>query len=161
MANFQIPSQWVSKKSKDDQINELNSEVRCTLKPSPIQGIGVFAIRDIPKGERCYCRPNLAPKFYNIPFGSLNKLFSEVRELVLAHWASVANGSLFQSPNSDVCLLMFMNHSCNPNYDVVSDVALRDIEKNEELLENYTVMENWAKVRPIEKNPWLDCEKMV
>ena len=156
MANFQIPSQWVSKKSKDDQINELNSEVLCTLKPSPIHGIGVFAIRTIPKGERCYCRPNFTPKFYNIPFGSLNKLFPEVKELVLAHWASVVNGSLFCSPNDDAHLLMFMNHSNDPNYDVVSDVALRDVACGEELLENYKIMEGWEKVRPLKDNPWLN-----
>ena len=155
---LQVPHQWLSKLNKDEQINELNSEVRCKLGASPVHGVGVFAITNIKWGERCYCRPDFIPKFYNIPFGSLSKLFPEVRELVLQKWASVVNGSIFCSPNDDQHLLMFINHSCTPNYDVVSDTALRDIKKNEELFENYTVMDHWDMVRPLKDNPWLDCK---
>ena len=50
---------------------------------------------------------------------------------------------------------MFINHSTEPNYDVVSDIALRDIIKGEELFEDYRMMDNWEKVRPSEKNIWL------
>lgn len=113
---------------------------------SKIHGIGVFALRNIYKGERCYCTPNIIPKFYNIPFGSLNKLFPEVKELVLARWASIVNGSVFQSPNDDAKLLMFVNHSYQPNYDVVSDTALYDIVEGEEITEDYCAMENAEKV---------------
>jgi len=149
MPRITISNQWLSQKTKDDQINELNSEVRCVLKPSPIHGIGVFAIRDIRKGERLYCTPNLIPKFYDIPFGSLSKLFPEVKELVLQRWASVVNGSVFQSPNDDAGLLFFMNHdSHNYNYDIISDTALRDIYNGEEITENYCFMENASKVYP-------------
>ena len=147
MPKIQVPFEYVSKLSKEQQIAELNTEVRCTLAPSQIHGVGVFSIRDIKRGERLYCLPNLAPKFYNIPFGSLSKLFPEIKELVLARWASVVNGSIFQSPNSDAGLLFFVNHSDEDyNYDVVSDTALRDIKKGEEILEDYKVMTNWEKV---------------
>lgn len=134
--------------SKGQQINELNSEVRCKLAPSPVHGIGVFTIRDIKQGERCYITPNMIPKFYNVPFGSLSKLFPEVKELVLQRWASVVNGSVFQSPNDDAGLLFFCNHSEDPNYDVVTDTALKDIKKGEEVFENYCVMDNAEKVYP-------------
>ena len=159
MPRIQVPIEYLSKLTKDRQINELNTEVRCTLAPSPIHGIGVFTTRDIPRGERCYCTPNLVPKFYNIPYGSLSKLFPEVRELVLQRWASVVNNSIFCSPNSDASLLMFINHTSDPeklNYDVVSDVALRDIACGEELFEDYRMMKNWTKVYP-----WIDTDKMV
>ncbi len=146
MPKIQISSQWVSKLTREQQINQLNSEVRCKLAPSPIEGIGVFAIRDIPKGQRCYCTPNFIPKFYNIPFGSLDKLFPEVKELVLQRWASIVNGSVFRSPNDDAGLLFFINHSDTPNYDVASDCALRDIKSGEELLEDYRAMLNYDKV---------------
>ena len=155
---IQIPDEWLSRLSKEQQITELNSEVKCKLSVSSIHGVGVFAMRSIKQGERCYCRPNMIPKFYNIPYGSLSKLFPEIRELVLQRWASIVNGSIFCSPNDDAHLLMFVNHSCNPNYDVVSDTALRDIVNGEEILENYTAMVNWEKVRPIDKNSWLDCK---
>lgn len=146
----------MSKLKKEEQILELNNEVRCTLKPSPIQGIGVFALRSINQGERCYCTPNLIPKFYNIPFGSLNKLLPEIREIILARWASTRNGSVFQSPNDDQSLLMFVNHAPYPecNYDVVSDTALKDIPIGTELTEDYCAMANAEDVYP-----WLKCNK--
>src|SRR3990167_9465744 len=137
---IQVKSEWVSPLTKRLQIAQLNSEVRCTLRPSRIEGIGVFAIQYIRKGERCYCAPNLIPKFYNLTFTQLDDLVPEVKELVLSRWPSVVNQSLFQNPNDDAKLLMFMNHSEEPNYDAVSDTALRDISKNRELTENYCVM---------------------
>ena len=138
----------MSKLTQQEQILDLNNTVRCSLGASSIHGIGVFALRDIEWGEKCYCKPNMIPKFYKIPFGSLNKLLPEIRELVLARWASVVNGSIFQSPNDDQSLLMFCNHSSNPNYDAVSDTTLRDIHKGEEILEDYTVMKNWQLAYP-------------
>ena len=159
MLNIQIPTEWLSPLSKENQITELNSEVRCKLGQSKTHGVGVFAIRDIKWGDKCYCRPTMIPRFYNIPFGSLSKLFPEVKELVLQRWASVVNGSIFCSPNDDAHLLMFINHTANPkklNYDVVSDTALKDIPAGTELFEDYRVMTNWAKVRPPEQNPWIN-----
>ena len=155
MANIQIPIAWLSKLSKDEQIAELNNEVRCRLGVSKIDGVGVIAMRNIQKGERCYIRPEMIPRFYNIPFGSLSKLFPEIKALVLDRWASVVNGSLFCSPNDDAHLLMFVNHSPDPNYDVVSDTALKDIKKGEEVLEDYCAMDNAEKTY----FPWLKCPK--
>ena len=155
MPKITIPSQLLSRLSKDQQITELNSTVKCKLAPSPIDGVGVFAIRDINAGDRCYITPRIMPKFYNIPFGSLSKLFPEVKELVLSHWASVVNSSIFQSPNDDVGLLFFCNHSYEDyNYDVGTDTALRDIKIGEEVLENYFYMENAEKVYK-----WLKCDE--
>ncbi len=156
MPKIIIKPEFVSKLTKDQQIAELNHEVRCRLAPSPIHGVGVFSIRDINKGDRLYCTPNLIPKFYNIPYGSLSKLFPEIREIVLERWASVVNGSIFQSPNDDAGLLFFVNHDENPNYDVVTDTALRDIPKNSELFEDYRMMENWQKVYS-----WIDTKNML
>ena len=158
MLNIQIPQKWLSTSSRDEQINELNSTVQCRLFASKIHGVGVQAIFDIRQGDKCYCRPNMIPRFYNIPYGSLSKLFPEIKELVLQRWASVVNGSIFCSPNDDAHLLMFINHSTKPNYDVVSDMALRDISAGEELYEDYRAMDNWAQVRPLKDNPWLNDE---
>ena len=38
--------------TRSEQIMELSSTVKCKLAPSNIHGIGVFAIRDIKKGEK-------------------------------------------------------------------------------------------------------------
>lgn len=156
MPKILIPSEWISRLDKNGQIAELNSIVRCNLGVSNVHGIGVFAIRSIAQGEKCYCTPPIMHRFYNIPFGSLNKLFPEVKKIILSRWASVVNGSVFQNPNDDVGLLFFMNHSYNPNYDVVSDTALRNIAKGEEIFENYCYMQNAEKVYP-----WLICTNVL
>lgn len=148
MPNIQIPNRWISNLSKDQQILELNSTVKCKLGVSSIDGIGVFAIRDISAGERCYITPRVTHKFYNIPYGSLSKLYPEVRKLVMQRWSSIVNGSVFQSPNDDAGLLFFCNHSPVPNYDVVTDTALKNIKKGDEMLEDYRMMSNWLLAYP-------------
>src|SRR3990167_3987038 len=133
--------------SVNEQINHLNSTVRCKLAPSKIDGVGVFAIRDIKKGDRVYCRPE-KQVWCNIPWGSLSKLFPEVEEIVKQRWASIVNGSDFLSPNSDTLLILYMNHSNDPNYDVMTDTALADIKAGEEVTEDYCIMTNANKVFP-------------
>src|SRR3990167_2653028 len=133
----------------DQQIAELNEEIRCHLKPSSIHGIGVFALRDIKKGEKCYCFPNQFRKWYAVPYERLNELRPEIKEIVLARWPAIINGSRFQSPNDDVWLLSFMNHGGdNSNYKVDGDIALRDIVAGEELLEDYRTMKNYKIIYP-------------
>lgn len=139
----------------NEQIDHLNTSVKCKLAPSSIHGIGVFAIRAIQKGEKLYCLPQMQGelRWYNVPFGSFGKLFPEVRELILQRWPSVVNGSLFLSPNDMMWMVTFMNHSEGPNYDVDTDTALRDIKNGEEVTENYRLMKNWERVYP-----WLGVE---
>lgn len=38
--------------TKEELLHELNDETWVMIKPSPLHGIGVFAVRDIPKGTR-------------------------------------------------------------------------------------------------------------
>ena len=151
MPKIQVPEKYIRNLSQEEQIIELNNEVRCRIASSAIHGVGVFAMRDIQGGERCYCTPNVIPKFYTIPYGSLSKLLPEIRGLIIDRWASVVNGSIFQSPNDDAGLLFFINHSENENYDVVNDTATRDIKCGEEILEDYRCMKNYEKIYP-----WID-----
>src|SRR3990167_2820038 len=120
-----------------EQIEELNKEVRCKLKPSPIEGVGVFSLREIKKGERAYCRPNGFKKWYSIPYERLDELGPEIKEIVFERWPAVINKSQFQSPNDDAWLLLFMNHSSEANYNPKTDMALRDIKCGEEVTEDY------------------------
>ena len=134
--------------SIEDQIAELNLEVRCHIAPSKIAGVGVFALRNIKKGEKCYCFPNQFRKWYAVPYERLNELRSEIREVVITRWPSIINGSAFQSPNDDVWIISFMNHSSVPNYSVDTDMALRDIKTGEEVVENYKLMRNYDIIYP-------------
>lgn len=114
-------------------IEELNNMVWCSLAPSPIHGIGVFAIRDIPKGTLIGCR-RMGKQWFS---GNLDVLIPEIRTIVLQRWPLAEKGEPFVCPNDDARLLSFMNHSSNPNYDKYTDTVLRDIDKGEEITENY------------------------
>ena len=133
--------------TQNEEINELNTIIKVRLAPSKIHGVGVFAIRDIKEGEVLYC--DRMPKPYKVPWGSLSKLFPEVREIVIERWASVINGSIFILP--DARAVSFMNHADYPNYDPVTDTATKPIKKGEEVTENYTIMRNWQRAFP-----WLE-----
>lgn len=130
--------------TQDEQISWLNSIVRLRLGPSPIHGIGLFAIRDIPKGTKLYA--DTFPQLYNLPYSSFNKLFPEVRDLLLERWPGITQGSKFAYP--DTFLQAYMNHSDSPNYDAKKDEALTDIKAGEEITENYKRINGWSQVFP-------------
>src|SRR3989344_5667560 len=136
----------LSKKKILEQIAELNSTVFCRIAPSKIQGVGVFAIRDIPKGQKLGCCPNFKLNLYSIPYSRFNEILPKIRELIISYWGSVVNDADFLSPNDNAILTSFMNHSDFPNYDYETDYALRDIKKGEEITENYKIMQKNYRV---------------
>lgn len=132
--------------TKEEQINDLNTNVKCKIGPSKIHGVGVIAMRRINKGEQLHCKPKKFARWYDIPYSNFNELAPEIRELILQRWASVVNGSHFLSPNDDAIMLVYMNHLDDPNYDVATDCAIKDIAEGEEVTEDYRRMINWEKV---------------
>ena len=105
-------------------------------------------MRSIDKGERLYLLPHSPRKWYNVSYANFGKLFPYIREIILARWPSVVNGSAFLAPNDDAWLLSFVNHSDEPNYHIPTDTALRDIKSGEEVTEDYRSMDNWEKIWP-------------
>lgn len=120
-------------------MNELNEKVKLALAPSPIHGIGVFALRDIKEGERCYADD--FPKLYEDI--DLNALRPEVRKAIVEH-QPYALYSKFAYPW--IRYQAYMNHSDNPNFE--DDIALRDIKAGEELTENYRRFKGWQIAFP-------------
>lgn len=131
-----------------EQVNELNKEVKCTLGTSSIHGVGVVALRDIKRFERLYCFSNEQRKWYYIPQPKFSELRPEVKDIILGRWPMAWYGHKFQSPRDDVWLASFINHSENPNYDNGTDIALRDIKAGEEVTEDYRLMEGATSVFP-------------
>lgn len=127
-----------------NQIDELNAFVKTTLKPSPIHGVGVFTLCRVHKGQRLYA--DNAPQVYNLPLREFNNLFPHVRMHLKSQWPQIVNGSPFAFPTTR--LQAWMNHSEEPNYDAVADIALRDIEAGEEVTENYRLIPNSETIFP-------------
>lgn len=128
----------------EKQVDELNQRVKVKVQPSSIHGVGLFALRDISKGEKLYA--NCLPAFYDLSYNHFTKLFPEVRQLLLERFPRVVEGELFAYPDS--LLQSFMNHDSNPNYNNMTDTALRNIKAGEEIFEDYTSIPGWETAFP-------------
>lgn len=132
-----------------DQVNKLNVMVKLRLGPSPIHGVGVFALRDIAEGTKLYA--DHMPEVYTVPHSSFGKLFPEVAALLLERYPRIVTGSRFIYP--DTRHLAYMNHSDKPNYDANHDIALQDIKAGEEITEDYRMIDGYDQVFT-----WLDAD---
>lgn len=111
------------------------------LKPSPVHGIGVFAIRDIPKGCRAlFSKDN--GEWMKVPHHELESLPNHTKDLVENY--CVYDKDHYYIPNfgfKKVDLVSFLNHSDSPNITPVNDgeffEATEDIASGQELFINY------------------------
>ena len=115
-------------------IEELNSTVWAALAPSKVHGIGVHAVRDIPKGQRVYCMGNTGKWFVAKNWEGLHP---SILAIIKERWPLAFEGQPFQSPNDDQRLTSFLNHNYTPNYVKHTDCALEDIKAGEEIFEDY------------------------
>lgn len=126
---------------KEEILNKLkNTYTR--LKPSPIGGVGVFAIRDIPKN---ICPFPLIKKtrwalFHKSELKEINKeVFKMIDDFVVIE----KDGTVY-IPDCGLNALdisYFVNHSKKPNLKTIDDgftfITLRKINKGEELTIDY------------------------
>ena len=122
-------------------MKELVHNTFAMLKPSPVQGIGVFAIRDMSKGQR-----NI---FSNDKSEWIKISKAEIETLPQHSKAIVENFCLYDAEHyfvpeygfKMVDLVIFLNHDENPNIVSINDgedfEALRDIKAGEELFIDY------------------------
>jgi len=139
----------------------LNATVWATLGRSDIHGIGVFAIRDIPKDQVFTDNTVDNPTdFHTFIFAEkeFKHILPEIQALILDR-TLFEEGRLmkFISPNDDQILRSFMNHSDDSNTDGVR--ALRDIKRGEELTESFRI----DNMHPLTKRhmTWLSPEKDI
>lgn len=130
---------YEQKLSNEEQIDELNARVKTYIGVSKIHGVGVFALRDIAKGQKLYA--DFTPTIYSLRYSHFSKLFPEVREYLIERWPRIVTGSKFAYPTDRV--QAHMNHSEDPNYDAINDVMLKDVKRDEEITENYKEIEGW------------------
>lgn len=122
-------------------LRELRDEHYVMLKPSPLHGIGVFAIRDIPKG----CR-----RIFSSGSGHWVRLsFEEVEQLPEHSRSLVETYCLYDETHyfvpghgfKQMDLTLYLNHSGQPNIASLNDgeefETLRETKAGEELLVHY------------------------
>lgn len=109
------------------------------LKASKTHGVGVFAIRAIPKGTRMFLGEKI--KLIRIKESQTKRLDSEYKKLY-DDFCSLENGYLTCPENfNQMAPGWYLNHSKKPNVALdkkFNFFALRNIKKNEELLVDYT-----------------------
>ncbi len=108
------------------------------LQPSPINGVGVFAVRDIPRGTKIFANEQSA--MVEVDRASLKDESESMKKLY--HNYCVWRGEKLYCPVNfnSVTPAYFINHADTPNVMCDEDfdfVALRDILPGEELLVDY------------------------
>jgi len=133
--------------NKEALLKELANSTYVMIKPSPLHGIGVFAIRDIPKGTS---------NIFSKGVGDWIKVSKEEVEALPQHSKDlIENHCLFDEDHyfipdygfKLVDLVIYLNHSETPNVISLNDgeefEAIRDIAIGEELLVDYgTIVES-------------------
>ena len=124
-------------------LNELAGNTWVMIKPSPIEGIGVFALQDIPKG----CRSMFSKATEEEQWLTISKI--EVENLPAHAKALIENYCLYDADNyfvpdygfKKMDLVNFLNHSDEFNIVSINDgeffEAIREIKKGEELVIDY------------------------
>ena len=120
---------------------ELQSETYVMPKASPTHGIGVFAIRDIPKGTRNIFSKGMG-EWIKVPISEVEALPEHTRSLIETY-------CLFDEENyfvpeygfKMIDPVIYLNHSSTPNIVSINDgeefEAIVNITAGQELLVNY------------------------
>ena len=129
--------------TKVELLKELATNTWVMIRPSPIEGIGVFALQDIPKG----CRSMFSKANEQEQWIPVNR--TEVEKLPPHAKALIENYCLYDDENyfvpdygfKKMDLVNFLNHSDTPNVISINDgeffEAIRDIKEGEELVIDY------------------------
>jgi SET domain-containing protein len=127
--------------TKEDLLHELSNNTWIMIKPSGTHGIGVFAVKDIPKG----CREMFSKAMGE--WATISR--KEIDELPPHAKDIVENYCLYDEENYFVPALgfkmmdlsLFINHSDTPNIISVNDgeyfETIKEIKKGEELFVDY------------------------
>jgi len=127
--------------TKEELLHELQHETYVALKASPIHGIGVFAVCDIPTGCKTIFSKNTGG-WIKLSFAEAEQLPPHVKDFIETYY-------LYDDENYFIpdhgCKVMdmanYLNHSGTPNIISVNEggyfEAIRDIKTGEELLVDY------------------------
>ncbi len=125
---------------KERLLKHLHTEVYCRLGISTVHGIGVFAIRTIPKGATPFTSL-VRCKEIDFSIKEVESFPASVRKEIEAF--CFYNSKKYQIPTmglNTMNLAFYMNHSKKPNVRYMNNgeiVTLREIQANEELFFDY------------------------
>ena len=129
--------------TKAELLAELTNNTYVMLRPSPIEGVGVFAIRDIPKGCRdMFSKPDANDEWITVPKTEVDNLPTHA-QFIVGNYCLYDNDNYF-IPGigfKKIDLSLFLNHADIANVISINDgdyfEAVRDIKAGEELVVDY------------------------
>jgi len=133
--------------TKEDIIKDLENNVYCRIQRSDIHGVGVFAIKEIPRGTNpfvTYTNVEIIPVPEKEIMGNRN-IPDTVKDMIKAFYV-VQDGMVYCDARSlnEINVTYFLNHSKTPNLDVEEIdeesrfTTNRNISIGEELTSNYS-----------------------
>ena len=135
--------------TKEALLKDLHQDTYVMIKPSPLHGIGVFAIRDIPKGTRDLFSQGVG-EWIKLTIAEVEALPKHSRDLVENH--CLFDEDHYYVPDYGfklVDLVIYLNHSDTPNIISINEgeyfEATRDIAAGEELLLDYGTIVDCAE----------------
>jgi SET domain-containing protein len=130
--------------TKEELLAELSNDTFVMIKPSPIEGIGVFAIRDIPKGCRnIFSKEDRTKEEYiKIAKAETDLLPDHSKRLIETYCLYDAEHYFVPECGfKKMDLVNFLNHSDEPNVISINEgeffEAIKAIKTGEELLVDY------------------------
>ncbi|MFA9206365.1 MAG: SET domain-containing protein [Burkholderiaceae bacterium] len=127
--------------NKEALLKELAASTYVMIKPSPLHGIGVFAIRDIPKGTSNIFSKGVGD-WIQVSKEEVDALPQHSKDLIENH--CLFDEDFYFIPDYGfklVDLVIYLNHSETPNVISLNEgeefEAIRDIANGEELLVDY------------------------
>ena len=126
----------------------------CRLRASKIEGVGIFAIRDIPKGKDPFAGIK-QPKWHKFEAKEIKNLDKEVLKMIDDFFVIEDDGSVYipETGLNGIDISFFVNNSKNPNLKIVGNgkdealvfKAARPIKKGEELTVSYSTYDDKYK----------------
>lgn len=125
-------------------LQQLRNQTYISLKNSPVHGIGVFAIRNIPKGCRDFFSKD-KDEWIKLPIKEVESLPDHARNLIETYCLfDKENYFVPESGFKTIDPVIYLNHSVEPNIRSLNDgeefEALTDIQSGQELLINYELL---------------------
>jgi len=134
--------------TKNKLLNHLKNDIYCRVGVSKVNGVGVIAIKDIPKGTKPFTTLSKEKdKIIILSKDDVKDINPDVRKILTDFFGLEKRDDyhvLASGPNN-LNISFYMNHSDKPNMDMIADnknyyysfITNREIKKGEELFINY------------------------
>ena len=127
--------------TKEELLHELKNETFAALKSSPIHGIGVFAVCDIPKGCKTVFSKDTG-RWIKLSMAEVEQLPAHAKEFIETYYLYDETHYFIPDHGCKVMdMANYLNHSNTPNIISVLDgeyfETTRDIATGEELVIDY------------------------